>query len=574
MPCNEDSYVITSDLITKWMELGLGNESLNAELTQIIDKHTGKNFPVILDDQRQAFVTFIFSNDFTTKMFEFERSLIIRLNFLRICLRDKSLGESNVLSSILPILLKITFLDGNNVKLQNSAKILLEANKCLVNFLFNSSVGRAHFKEEPFKLLISRISFVGPILKGKKELLFSNEDGGTFVYLNNWCQQELEELLLLDMKIVFVVSAQERQLQLACQKDVNINKIFQEIIANSLDKLIESPSPSNIVSSIRPFINEALLILFNIYHQIVFQQQPLDSNIIQLFLNECARILQNSFLDMEIKQNTINFMATIPNTLSTLCPKTEDSTIYNQNKLIFEDYDVTFSDKLLNILEEHIDQYEKGNVPAFSEHLVMFLRMMTTLCMDHKVARRYCRLKVIPPLTAEDVKHRPDVGSSFRNKLVRLISSIGALSNASADFLFVLCKRSAGRLVKYTGFGHAAGLLADRGILGRALAPKHPSDSEDSETEGYKEVENEVNPVTGYIPPVSQMEEFRKQFESMSEEQKEHEAMKLVNAMDKLMDQGLIAPGTVGEDGRVRQVKHVSELIKDVEKADEKEDSD
>jgi len=73
---------------------------------------------------------------------------------------------------------------------------------------------------------------------------------------------------------------------------------------------------------------------------------------------------------MEIKQNTINFMATIPNTLSTLCPKvfilkislnyiylyTEDSTIYNQNKLIFEDYDVTFSDKLLNILEEHIDQ--------------------------------------------------------------------------------------------------------------------------------------------------------------------------------------------------------------------------
>ncbi|CAK5076307.1 unnamed protein product [Meloidogyne enterolobii] len=347
MSCNEESYVITSDLLTKWMQLGLGNESLDAELTQIIDKHTGKNFPVIQDDQRQAFVTFIFPNDFTTRMVLFERSSIIRLNFLRICLRDKSFGESNVLSSILPILLKITFLDGNNVKLQNSAKILLEANKCLVNFLFNSSVGRAHFKEEPFKLLISRISFVGPILKGKKEILFSNEDNGTFVYLNNWGQQELEELLLLDMKIVFVVSAQERQLQLDCQKDVNINKIFQEIIANALDKLIESPSPSNIVSSIRPFINEALLILFNFYHQIVFQQQPLDS---------CARILQNSFLDMEIKQNTINFMATIPNTLSTLCPKTEDSSIYNQNKLIFEGYDVTFLDKLLKILEEHIDQ--------------------------------------------------------------------------------------------------------------------------------------------------------------------------------------------------------------------------
>ncbi|KAL7074263.1 hypothetical protein ACQ4LE_006433 [Meloidogyne hapla] len=571
---NEETYIITSDLIAKWIGLGLGSEVLNNELTQVINKHPGKIFPVIPDDQRKSFVTFIFPDDSTTKMIEFEHSSIIRLNFLRICLRDKRLSESNCMSSVFSILLQITFLDGNKVNLQNSAKILLEADKCLVNFLFNSSAGRAHFKEEPFNLLIARISYLGPILKGQKEILFSNEGEGIFSYLNKWSREELEELLLLDMKIVFVVSAQERELQLDCLKDSNKNKIFQQIIANAMDRIDDSPSPLDIISFIRPFINEALLILFNFYHQIAYQQQRLDSNIIQLFSKECARILQNSFLDLEIKQNTINFMATIPNTLDELCPKIEGSFIANQNKLIFEGYDVNFLDKLLKILEEHIDQYEKINAPAFSEHLVMFLRMMTTFSMDHKVARRYCRLKVIPPLTAEDVKHRPDVGSSFRNKLVRLISSIGALSNASADFLFVLCKRSAGRLVKYTGFGHAAGLLADRGILGRALAPKHPSDSEDSETEDYKEVENEVNPVTGYIPPVGQMEELRKQFESMSEEQKEHEAMKLVNAMGKLMDQGIIAPGTVGEDGHVRQVKHVAELIKDAEKSDEKEDSD
>jgi hypothetical protein len=36
----------------------------------------------------------------------------------------------------------------------------------------------------------------------------------------------------------------------------------------------------------------------------------------------------------------------------------------------------------------------------------------------------------------------------------------------------------------------------------------------------------------------------------MSDEQKEYEVMKLVETMDKLVDQGMIAPGTIGEDGR------------------------
>lgn len=49
----------------------------------------------------------------------------------------------------------------------------------------------------------------------------------------------------------------------------------------------------------------------------------------------------------------------------------------------------------------------------------------------------------------------------------------------------------------------------------------------------------------------------------MSDEQKEFEAMKLVNAMSKLMDQGVIAPGTIGPDGKPKKVSHVAELIKD-----------
>lgn len=53
----------------------------------------------------------------------------------------------------------------------------------------------------------------------------------------------------------------------------------------------------------------------------------------------------------------------------------------------------------------------------------------------------------------------------------------------------------------------------------------------------------------------------------MTDEQKEVEAMKLVNAMSKLMDQGVIAPGTIGEDGKPKKVSHVAELVKDISEA-------
>lgn len=51
------------------------------------------------------------------------------------------------------------------------------------------------------------------------------------------------------------------------------------------------------------------------------------------------------------------------------------------------------------------------------------------------------------------------------------------------------------RLIKYTGYGNAAGLLAHRGLMMNPLANPtsgaYSSDSEDSETEEYKQLESE-----------------------------------------------------------------------------------
>ena len=57
----------------------------------------------------------------------------------------------------------------------------------------------------------------------------------------------------------------------------------------------------------------------------------------------------------------------------------------------------------------------------------------------------------------------------------------------------------------------------------------------------------------------------------MSDEQKEYEAMRLVNLMDKMERLGMVQPARVGADGRPEAVSHVMELL---ENRKEERDSD
>lgn len=122
----------------------------------------------------------------------------------------------------------------------------------------------------------------------------------------------------------------------------------------------------------------------------------------------------------------------------------------------------------------------------------------------------------------------------------------------------IICLPSVSRLIKYTGYGNAAGLLAHRGLMmghptGHVSA--YSSDSEDSGTEEYKQAEHRflsfisflwhqylfkkiscllitcdsINPITGSYEP-----ERPNPLDQMSEEQKEYEAVKLVNMIDQL----------------------------------------
>ncbi|XP_060932580.1 synembryn-B isoform X1 [Limanda limanda] len=194
---------------------------------------------------------------------------------------------------------------------------------------------------------------------------------------------------------------------------------------------------------------------------------------------------------------------------------------------------------LLDFMEKRIDKQGSN----YKEGLTPVLSLMTEGSRQHREFRRYIKTQVLPPL--KEVKVRPEIGTTVRNKLVRLMTHVDmGVKQMAAEFLFVLCKESVDNLLKYTGYGNAAGLLVARGLLAGGRGETQYSDDEDSDTEEYKTAKPFINPITGHVE-----EPMTNPIEEMTEEQKEYEAQKLVNMFDKLSRQNLIRPMGVRPDG-------------------------
>ncbi|XP_018610426.1 chaperone Ric-8B isoform X2 [Scleropages formosus] len=193
---------------------------------------------------------------------------------------------------------------------------------------------------------------------------------------------------------------------------------------------------------------------------------------------------------------------------------------------------------LLDFMEKRIDRgvnYKEGLTPVLS--------LLTESSRHHREIRRFIKAQVLPPL--KDVKNRPEVGTTIRNKLVRLMTHVDmGVKQSAAEFLFVLCKESVDNLLKYTGYGNAAGLLAARGLLAGGRGEGQYSEDEDSDTEEYKSAKPFINPITGHVE-----EPMPNSIEEMTEEQKEYEAEKLANMFDQLSRQQVIRPMGVRPDG-------------------------
>nr|XP_040019116.1 synembryn-A isoform X1 [Gasterosteus aculeatus aculeatus] len=241
----------------------------------------------------------------------------------------------------------------------------------------------------------------------------------------------------------------------------------------------------------------------------------------------------------EFHSHTVNLLGNLPLPCLDvlLVPKVQPGSIE------YMGVNVDAVDMLLEFMEKTLDRGHK-----LKETLLPVLNLLTESARIHRETRKFLRSKVLPPL--RDVTNRPEVGSALRNKLVRIMTSIDTdVKDCAAEFLFVLCKESVSRFVKYTGYGNAAGLLAARGLLRGGRDSGVYSEDEESDTEEYTEAKAHINPITGVV-----QEEQPNPMEGMTEEQKEYEAMKLVRMFDRLSRTNFIQPMQLGMDGKMSEI--------------------
>ncbi|ESO01502.1 hypothetical protein HELRODRAFT_174453 [Helobdella robusta] len=213
---------------------------------------------------------------------------------------------------------------------------------------------------------------------------------------------------------------------------------------------------------------------------------------------------------------------------------------------------------LLEFLKIQLDKASPSG--ASNELLCPILHSLCRMCRANRIIRKYCRMQILPYL-GDEVRKLPEEGHLLRNKLCKLFTHNSfEIKSLSADFIFVLCKENSGRFIKYTGYGNAAGLLAERGLMAginnSSSQPLYSSESEDSETEEYAKLKENVNPVTGrWEEPKANV------MDDMSDEQKEYVANELLNKIDQLQRSGVIKPMKVSESGRPVVVDSVAELV-------------
>ena len=301
--------------------------------------------------------------------------------------------------------------------------------------------------------------------------------------------------------------------------------------------------------------------------------------------------------------------------------KNENNLEYELVNLVKSDQDINYKGNnmeaiayILSFMSQHTCSYLIKNKSLNSkdfkfsnmsidsiDHLYPVLMLLSLMCKKNKRIHSFVHLKVLPPLIKQDLMNLPQNGLSIRNRLCRLMTDPNLqLKRLSAQFVFILCKESVNKLVKYTGFGNAAGLLAEAGLMlsGHGDLGAYSSDSNDSETEDYKKYEKEINPITGRIEIDESSESndetdsknnesksclikssmFKKAkkrdiFKGMTEEQKEYEAMKLVEAFDRLTKIGAVKPATIGNDGKPIEISHVLQLQETIKQDSDEEKS-
>ncbi|XP_066504984.1 synembryn-A isoform X2 [Hoplias malabaricus] len=413
------------------------------------------------------------------------------------------------------------------------AEAVVEALKCLCNLVFNS----ADAQEVAAQLQLLRV--VTERLKQCREPQWSHE------------------VRFFDLRLTFLLTALRVDLRTQLARELRGAALLTEAldatlglrwldtyeVARNVDEGHNQTPPLGRVETERAM--EILKILFNITFDTnrrkVDEEEAATYRRLGAILRHCLMSTsEGEERTEEFHSHTVNLLGNLPLPCLDvlLLPKVQ------QGSIEYMGVNMDAVNMLLGFMEKRLD---RGN--KLKETLLPSLSLLTESTRIHRETRKFLRTKVLPPL--RDVRNRPEVGSALRNKLVRLMTHIDTdVKTCAAEFLFVLCKESVSRFIKYTGYGNAAGLLAARGLMRGGWEPGHYSEDEDSDTEEYREAKPHINPVTGRVE-----DEQPNPMEGMTEEQKEFEAMKLVDMFDKLSRDTVIQPMKLGPDGKMTKLE-------------------
>uniref|UniRef100_A0A2S2QUL4 Synembryn-A n=1 Tax=Sipha flava TaxID=143950 RepID=A0A2S2QUL4_9HEMI len=400
--------------------------------------------------------------------------------------------------------------------------VIVEGLKCLCNIVYNCNVAQ--------------------------EVCCSNKTVDCIILrLRTYFEQNIPYVIkYFDIKLLFLLTAFNKNIRIKITKELHGLTYLMEVLDNILRETIEDASknnPSNLQEENVSLSCEILKTLFNL--TVIPNNETPEEDDYSIWIRLISILRDLLVTSTFVPSFQDNIVCNVVNLLTNVPPTCLDQLLIKSHWC-----DVDALKVILNFLDDRLSNTENPLYENISPVLMVLLKG------SRSIAKFRCevRQQILPPL--KDVINRPEQGNTLRNKLCRLLTIPNvSLRDLVAELLFVLCKENVGRMIKYTGFGNAAGLFANRGLLCKTSNPDYSSDSEDSDTEEYLRYKDQINPVLGcYEPPKPNP------FECMSVEQQEHEVMQLVSKMDKLTREGVIQPCKIGDDGRPQPIEHVLQL--------------
>ncbi|KAM4850763.1 chaperone Ric-8A [Urocitellus parryii] len=398
--------------------------------------------------------------------------------------------------------------------------VILESLKCLCNLVLSSPVAQTLAAEA--HLVVRLAERVG--MYSKKSFP--------------------HEVQFFDLRLLFLLTALRTDVRQQLFQELHGVHLLTHTLELTLGMTPKESPPDLLPPQETERAMEILKVLFNItFDSIKREVDEEDTALYQYLgtlLRHCVMVAAAGDRTEEFHGHTVNLLGNLP----VKCLDVLLALELHEGSLEFMGVNMDVIGVLLTFLEKRLHQTHR-----LKESVAPVLSVLTECARMHRPVRKFLKAQVLPPL--RDVRTRPEVGELLRNKLVRLMTHLDTdVKRVAAEFLFVLCSESVPRFIKYTGYGNAAGLLAARGLMAGGRPEGQYSEDEDTDTDEYKEAKASINPVTGRVE-----EKPPNPMEGMTEEQKEHEAMKLVNMFDKLSRHRVIQPMGMSPRGHLTSLQ-------------------